>query len=84
MSIAQVREFFLWCTVINYGVLLLWWAVFSLAHDEQNRLVKRLLGRSFSMPVERMDEIQFAGMALYKIGVFLFNLVPYVALCILR
>ena len=84
MNIAEAREFLLWCTVLNYGVLLLWWGIFTLAHDGQYRLVKRLLSRSFSMSMERMDEIQFGAIALYKVGLFLFNVVPLIALYILR
>ena len=84
MNIALAREFFLWCTVINYGVLIVWWAIIRCAHDDLYHLVKRLFGRSFVISVVRMDEIQFTVMTLYKIGVFLFNLVPFVALCIIR
>jgi hypothetical protein len=34
------------------------------------------------MPVEQFDSIHYAGMAIYKIGIILLNLVPYVALLI--
>ena len=33
MSIELARNFLLWCTVINYGILLVWFLVFTLAHD---------------------------------------------------
>jgi len=33
MSIAIVRKVLLWCTVINYGVLLVWFLFFMVAHD---------------------------------------------------
>ena len=33
MNIEVVRRVLLWCTVINYGILLVWFFVFMLAHD---------------------------------------------------
>jgi hypothetical protein len=76
MSLQIVREVLLWCTVINYGVLLGWFLVFSLARDWMHRFH----GRSFRLSPEQFDAIHYAGMATYKIGVLVLNLVPYVAL----
>jgi Family of unknown function (DUF6868) len=33
MSIAMIRKALLWCAVINYGVLLVWFLFFMLAHE---------------------------------------------------
>ena len=33
MSLGMVRKALLWCAVINYGVLLVWFLFFLLAHD---------------------------------------------------
>ena len=76
MSIALARDFLLWCAIVNYGVLLLWFLVFVWAHD----WMLRLQGRWFRLSPEQFDTIHYAGMAIYKIGIVLFNLVPYVAL----
>jgi hypothetical protein len=78
MSIETARDILLWCTVINYAVLLLWFLCFSLAHD----WIHRLHARWFRLPADQFDAIHYAGMAIYKIGILLFNLVPYVALLI--
>jgi hypothetical protein len=78
MSIETARNFLLWCTVINYGVLLLWVVLFMLPHG----WMYRLWGRWVRLSVEQFDAINFAGMALYKTGIILFNLVPFVSLCI--
>ena len=32
MSMEMVRSFLLWCTVINYAVLVVWFLVYRLAH----------------------------------------------------
>lgn len=76
MSLETVREFLLWCAVINYGVLLWWFLVFHFAHD----WLYRLHGRWFRLPPEQFDAIHYLAMAVYKIGVILLNLVPYLAL----
>ena len=76
MSIELVRDVLLWCTLINYGVLLLWFLFFKTTHDWMHRLH----GRWFRLPVEQFDTIHYAGMAIYKIVIIFFNLVPYVAL----
>ena len=74
----MLRDFLLWSAVINYGLLLWWFLVFILAHDWMHRFH----GRWFRLPVEQFDAIHYTGMAVYKIGIILFNLVPYIALLI--
>ena len=76
MSVEMLRAFLLWCTVINFGLLLFWGLLFTLAHD----WTYRLIGKWVRLSVEQFDGINFAGIVIFKIGVFLFNLVPYIAL----
>jgi hypothetical protein len=76
VSFEQVRTFFLWCTVVNYGLLLLWAFLLMLPHA----WMYWLWGKSCGLSAERFDEINFTGMVFFKMGVILFNLVPYVAL----
>ena len=75
MSIEVVRGVLLWSAVINYGLLVLWALWFRFAPDWSHRV-----GRWYRMSPEQMDLIQLAGMTLYKIGIILFNIVPYIAL----
>lgn len=79
MSIEAVRRFLLWCTIINYGVLMIWFLVFVFAHD----WIHQLHGRWFRLSREQFDAIHYGGMAIYKIGILLFNLVPYIVLRIM-
>lgn len=78
MSLDTARDFLLWCAIINYGVLLWWFFVFRIAHE----WIYRLHGRWFRMSVEQFDAIHYGGMAVYKIGVLLFNIVPFFVLLI--
>jgi hypothetical protein len=59
-------------------VLLVWFGVFVYAHDWMYRLHTRW----FKLSVETFDAIHYSGLAIYKIGVILFNLVPLIALCL--
>jgi hypothetical protein len=40
----------------------------------------RLGGRWFRVSAEQYDVINLAGIVLFKMGIILFNLVPYIAL----
>lgn len=79
MSIESIRDFFLWCTVINYAFVFGWFLLFSLAHDWMHRLHNRW----FRLPVETFDSVHYKAMAIYKIGILIFNLVPLIALLII-
>ncbi|MGE9759597.1 MULTISPECIES: DUF6868 family protein [Pseudomonadaceae] len=79
MPLLDLKPFLLYCTLINYVILLVWFAAFTLAHD----FVYRLHSRWFTLPVEQFDAIHYGGMAVYKIGVLLLNLVPLLALYML-
>lgn len=80
MMIDVMRQMFLWCLVINMGILLWWFLVFTLAHD----FIYRIHSKWFDIPVKKFDSIHYAGMAFFKILIFVFNLAPYIALSIIR
>ncbi len=66
----------IWCTVINYAMLLIWFGVFTFAHD----WIYRLHSRWFKLSVETYDTLNYAGMGIYKLLIIVFNLVPLIAL----
>jgi len=76
MNHFPLSDFLFCCTILNYLVLLLWFVVFSLAHD----WIFKLHGRWFRLTTAQFDALHYAGMAVYKVGILLLNLVPYVAL----
>jgi hypothetical protein len=76
MSLEIIRSALAWCLVIDLGILVFWFLVFAAAHD----LIYRIHGRWFAMPVEKFNAIHYETMALFKLGILLFNLVPYLAL----
>ena len=76
MDLAILRTFLGWCFAINFGILLIWFLFFALAHDVMYRMHLKL----FKIPVETFDAIHYAGMAFYKILIIVFVIAPYVAL----
>ena len=76
MTVEVMSEFLAWCSVINVGLLIFWWLWFTLAHD----VVYRIHGKWLKLSVERFDAIHYAGMTFFKLCIFLFNVVPYIAL----
>ena len=80
MTLEITRKALVWCTVINYAILLVWFLFFVLVHDR----IYLLHSRWFRLSVEQFDMLHYAGMSIFKIGILLFNLVPYIALHIVR
>lgn len=69
-------SFLLYSLAINYGILLIWFIAFVFARDA----IIALHGRWFRLQPEQFDAIHYGSMAVYKIGIILFNAVPLLAL----
>ncbi len=76
MTLNLARDVLMWCTLINFGLLLWWFAFLSLAHD----WTYRLHARWFRLSPETFDAIHYGGMAAFKLSIILLNLVPYISL----
>jgi hypothetical protein len=76
MGVDTLRHVFIFSLVINYGILLIWFAAFTLAHDR----IYRLHNRWFAVSRETFDALHYGGMSVYKIGTLLLNLAPLGAL----
>lgn len=76
MHIEQLSYFFGWCTVMNYILLVIWFGMFILAHD----WIYRTHQKWFDLSEQQFDLFHYSGMGLFKMFVFIFNLVPYLAL----
>ena len=77
-DIDMFRAFLGWAALLNYAVLIVWFAAFTLAGDE----LYRVHGRWFRFPRETFDALHYGGMAVYKIGVLLLFLVPWLVLTV--
>jgi len=79
MTTTEFKTLLLWSLAINYGLLLIWFSAFVFAHETLYDLHRRW----FRLSIESFDAIHYGGMALFKIGIFLLNVAPLLALIIM-
>jgi len=80
MASETLRAFFMWCTVMNGSLLVLWIALCMLAPD----LVYRTQKIWFPLSRETFDVVIYSFLGLFKIIFLFFNLVPYLALLLVK
>ncbi len=78
MDIDSITAFFMWCTILNVALLLLSSLICLCAGD----WVYRIHSKWFSISRETFNVAIYSFIGLYKILVFGFNLIPYIALLI--
>lgn len=76
MDINSLRLFFMWCSIINTGLLLVSLAITALAGG----WVYRMHSRWFPMPRESFNVVIYASVGLMKVFVLLANVVPWIVL----
>ncbi len=79
MDITTVKTFFMWCTIINVGLLIL----SSLACILLYNFSYRMNNRFFSISREAFSSVLCSFIALFKVLIIVFNLAPYIALVII-
>lgn len=79
MNIAQLTDFFLYCLLLNYAILIVWFLAFVFAKN----FIKKLHMQWFKLSDAQFDAVHYAGMAIYKIAILVLNLAPYIALKLL-
>jgi hypothetical protein len=80
MNIQKLTAFFMWCTIIN-GVLLIFSLIIGVAGLDWAYSTQ---GRLFQISREFFNMAYYSFLGLYKIIWLAFNVVPYVALLIMR
>jgi hypothetical protein len=80
MTLESLREFLLWCMVINVGLLIFSFLLILLARD----WIYRFQGKMFRLPEEKVASTWYKSLAFYKILIIVFNVVPYIALRIIE
>jgi hypothetical protein len=78
MEIQTLTTFFMWCTIIDGALLVLWTVILILAPG----VVYRTQRTFFPIPRETFNVAAYAFLGLFKIFLLVFNLVPYLALLI--
>ena len=81
MDIELLTRFFMWCTILNVALLFLSFLIvaFGLGGD----FVYRIHSKWFPMPRDTFNLALYLLIGIYKIFVFVFNIVPWIALTII-
>jgi len=80
MSILTLTNFLMWCTIINACILGLSTIFLVFASD----FMYRKHTKWFPMPKESFNVVVYSGLVMFEIVFVIFNLVPFVALLIVR
>ena len=80
MTIQMLTAFFMWCTIINIALFMLSAIMIILSEN----LVYRTHSKWFSISRETLNIAFYSFLGLYKIAILVFNLVPWIALLIIR
>ena len=78
MHVEMLRRFFLWCTILNGGLLILSFVICAFARD----WVYGMHSKWFAIPRGTFDVVIYSFLGVFKIFVLMFNLIPYIALVI--
>ncbi len=78
MDIQTLTTFFMWCTILNVALLSLSSLMCICAGDWAYRIQSKL----FSISREAFNVVIYSFLALYKLLVIVFILIPYIALLI--
>ncbi len=80
MNIQKLTAFFKWCTIINLCLLILSLILCIIGLD----LMATFHANMFHISREAVNVTYYSFLGLYKIFWLVFNVVPYVALLIIR
>ena len=80
MDIQAITQFFMWCSIINFSMMMFTFIIIIYAAD----WAYSIHSKWFPMPRETFNTILFSFLGLYKLLFFMLNLVPYLALLIIR
>ncbi len=78
MTIEIIRDTFLWCTLINWGMLLFWFLMLTFARSWAYKIHSKFA----KITEEEFNLVHYKGGLYFKVLIFSINLAPYLALLI--
>ena len=79
MELETLRQILCHSSWINFSILLLWFFLFVVFHNQLYRCHHKF----FNISVETFDTFNYAGMGIFKLTIFTFNVVPCIALSLI-
>lgn len=78
MNIQVLKMFFMWCSILNMGLLLMTSLLLAFCGD----FVYKMHSRLYPMSRETFNVVVYSFVGVYKIIFFVFNFIPWIALMI--
>lgn len=79
MDIQTLTSFFMWCSIINIGILIFLALIYMLVPN----LAYQLQSKFIPISRETFDIVFYSFMGFFKVIVLVFNVVPWIALLII-
>ena len=79
MTLEILREFFFWNMVLNMGLLIFSFVMIL----SVRKWAYKMHSAMFRLSDEKLDTIWYTILGSYKMAIFMFNVVPYIALRIM-
>ena len=79
MDMQVLTKFFMWCTILNFGLLMVMFALCLFASD----LIYKSHSKWFAVSRESFNVVFYSSIGMYKIFLLAFNVVPWIALTII-
>ena len=79
MTIQLLQSFFMWCSIINFGLMMLTFVIIIFAKE----WAYKMHSRWFNISKEYFDNILYAFLGLYKLLLIVFCIIPWIALSII-
>lgn len=79
ISLPHLTRFFGTCTLLAFGFMMFWFLMYLAAGD----LAYSIHARLFSIERPLYEQLNYYGMAIFKMLTFLLFLIPYIALKII-
>ncbi len=79
MGLVTLKEFFMWMTVVNFG-LFMWSAIMCIYCKG---FIQRIHGKMFGLAPETINAFLYGFLGFYKMVFIVFVLTPWIALTIM-
>lgn len=79
ITLEVVKNFLMWCSIINGVIYFIWVLVILSASD----WVFNLHSRWFKISRESFEIVMYGFIGLFKLSWLFFNLIPFLVLCII-
>ncbi|MBI9020444.1 MAG: hypothetical protein JEZ10_04225 [Verrucomicrobia bacterium] len=79
MTVQTLREFFMWCSIINFSLLMITFAMCAFAAD----WIYKMHSKWFSISRVAFNTILYSFLGIFKVLVLVLNIVPWIALSLI-